>query len=196
MIFKEKIWYKDSMAIESVNTQSIVSDETNKTTDGVIVTHYRFSDLRKKIVYEYKTFSDTAKIIRKYSYDDSVQILSGWNFKWVRKLDYNGTPGNLTDTIIDKITYKRVRVSTGTQANPFEMICYFRCDKKGTIFTLDRAISEMVGCPMVKKYSFSLLKRGKAASTEVDFLADALTKDELKVFDAWVKNIKKYPVNK
>ncbi len=196
MIFKEKIWYKDSMAIESVSSQNIITDTNMKTTEQLIIIHYRFSDLRSRLVYEYKNFSDTAAIIQKYSYDDTIPILGGWNFKWLRKTDYNGTPEALPDTNIDNISYKRIRLSKITPDNSYAVICYFRCEQKGTVFNFDPSLSEKVGCPLVKKYYFSLSQKGKANSSEINFLSNRFTTEELKVFDAWEKNIKQYPVSK
>jgi hypothetical protein len=192
--FKDKIWFKDSVAIEEVRQLNIHENAKGIKSQEYAIRHYRFSDLRKGVVYEYKSFSDTATLIWKYAYRDSVQVIGGWGFNYVRHGD--GTYEILSDTVIDDISYKRAKVSRGTKELPYIIICYFRCDKKGTIFNLDPFLSDIIGCPLVKIYNFSPVKKGLHITSEVKFLPDTLTSEELKVFAAWEKYANENPVNK
>ncbi len=192
---KDKVWYRDSLAIESVSKVHIISDKTGTRQDLQLL-YYRFSDLKKNWAYEYDSFSDTAKLLRKYSYNDTVQVINGWNFKFKRKWDYNGNPEILPDTTVDGVLYKRARLMRGPQTDPNIAICFFRCDKNFQIFVLDSFLSEMIGCPFVKGFISSPSKKEVSLSNEIVFLANEFTPAEQKVFDAWEKNIKKYTIVK
>ena len=195
-IFKDKAWFKDSMAIEEIRELNIQEAANGKTTQEYIIRHYRFSDLRKRAVYEYISFSDTATLIRKYSYSDSVQVIGGWGFNYIRHLNYQGIVEKLPDTVIGDKDYKRTIISRYVNDLPYTIICYFRCDKKGTIFNMDPTLSKTIGCPLVKLYWSSPIKKGLHMSTEVNFLSDTLTVEEIKVFTAWGNNANDNPVIK
>jgi hypothetical protein len=193
--FNEKVWYKDSMAIEEVRYQNVVTDSKNNTSVDYPIRNYRFNDLRKRTVYEYKSFSDTAAIIKKYSLDDtSIKLASGWNFKHFRNWGYDNVDKNLSDTVIENVTYKRVQLRRTMLNFKYIMICYFRCDKKGTIFNLDEGISKITDCPLVKYYHIPLQKKGLNLFSEIIFSADKFTKEEQKVFDAWKKYANSNPL--
>ncbi len=196
MNYKDKVWYQDSMAIESVNKIHIASDKSG-TSQSLQLLYYRFSDLKTNNVYEYDSFGDTAKLIRKYSYNDTtVEIINGWNFKFKRKWNYNGKPQLLSDTFINEINYKRTKLIMGPQTDINEAICYFRCDKNFQIFVLDSSLSKMIGCPFVKAFISSTSKKGISMSNEIVFLAEKFTPDEQRVFSAWKKYAEENPVIK
>ncbi|MEQ1676374.1 MAG: hypothetical protein ABL876_06730 [Chitinophagaceae bacterium] len=195
MVMHQKAWYRDSMAIEEVSSINIISHYKSSRTETVGVMYYRFNDLRNRFVYEYKTFSDTATLIRKYAFSDTVPIAGGWNFRFDRNIDYKGIPDILSDTLIDKISYKRIQFPTGTKEYPSTSIHYSRCDKKGTVFNTCPLLSKkMDGCPVVKSFTFSLVQKGPAYSSEVNFLADRFTPEEEKVFNAWQKFARMSPI--
>jgi hypothetical protein len=183
-----KIWYKDSLSIQEVPQTNFTEDEKGHKTREDFISHYVFIDPRTKSFYYYKNFSDTAKIIKKYSGTDSFFVHGGWNFYADKNIVDGGWPVPLSDTVINQVSYKRVKFKRSFGQKEFNSIGYFRCDKKGTLFKMDKSYSEKLGCPMVKIDNF-LPGRGQLAiSNEVDFLADTLSAKELKVFDAWEKN--------
>jgi hypothetical protein len=53
-----------------------------------------------------------------------------------------------------------------------------------------------MGCPLVRLDNFPSSDPSSGSSDEIVFIRDSLTKEERKVFDAWEKNLKKYPANK
>ena len=194
LTIQQKVWRKDSLAIEEVKSLKIVSDDKG-TRQTTVLEGFRFNNLRSKTVYEYKTFSDTATLSRKYFLDDSsVSIQGGWNFRFKRNVEFSKSPEHLNDTLIDRVIFKRLRVYV--KNSKIFMDCYFRCDKKNTFFTHDLLLSKKVGCPLVKFLTYSPIRKNPGQSAEISFLSDSLTNEELKVFDAWEKNLKKYPVNK
>jgi hypothetical protein len=190
----QKIWYKDSLVIEEVCSVSRITDTLNITIQKIVLDHYRFNDLRTRTVYEYGSFSDTAKIIRKYSLDDDTKMYGGWNFKFKRKLEYVNPPEVLPDTLIDEINYKRYRLNMPIKNRIVVAICYFRCDIHETMFTFDPALSKMAGCPLVKTFTFSPAKDDTPTSSEIQFISDSLNEKELKILNVWENNAKSNPV--
>lgn len=193
--YSQKLWYQDSLAIEEVRYIKIATDSKNNTVKEYPIMNFRFNDLRKRTVYEYQNLSDTAKLIRKYSFDDtSIQMTGGWNFKHIRNWGHNGPATHLPDTIIDNVIYNRKSFFRGDEKFPYIMICYFRCDKKETIFTLDPFISKEIGCPLVKMYHYSPINKGMHIFSEVKIFANKFTPEEQKVFDTWKKYAEDNPV--
>jgi hypothetical protein len=189
-----RIWYKDSSAIEEIQATNITTDTTGKTTTEVVVLHYTFIDLRSRSFFEYKNFADTAIVLKKYSQPDSTPLLGGWNFYFDRNIDYTGLPQPLDDTVISQVKYKRVKFNRGSGEKSYTSIGYFRCDKKGTMFRRDKSYSEKLGCPMVRTDNYPMGWKQPSSSMEVVFLSDTLTKEELKVFDAWERSAKLNPL--
>lgn len=194
--FKAKIWYRDSLAIEEISTLKIITDAYKNTTEKTVIDHYRFNDLRSGVIYEYKNFADTARIIKQYIYSDTMKLSGGWGFISERHIKSRKDPESLSDTLIGEIYYKRVRVLQGTDIDPFFIDCYFRCDKKETVFNYDPRLSKMIGCPLVKLYNYSPFKKETPSSSEINFISNTLSDKELKVFDAWERNIRENAVNK
>jgi hypothetical protein len=143
----------------------------------------------------YGTFSDTSKLISKYLFEDTtVRRTGGWGFNQNRKLNYVGDPHPLSDTVIGGIQFKRVQVFAERENHQFRVTQYFRCDRPNSIFTFDPYLSKKIGCPSVKYISQMRDNKNGALVLEVNFLRDTLTKEELKVFNAWEKYANENPV--
>lgn len=192
LTIESKIWYRDSLAIEEILLTRFITDTSGKKTIETVVKHYTFIDPHTKSFYYYKNFSDTAKIIKKYAGVDSFTIDGGWNFYSERDIEYSGIPVILSDTVVDKVNYKRISFSTKMGLHNSVSIGFFRCDKKSTMFKFDKSYSDKLGCPCVKVYDYP--KQGRGMSREINFLSDTLSENELKVFAAWEKNAKDNPV--
>lgn len=193
-VMPEKIWYQDSFAIETVSGLFINSDSKG-TTQEVKVRFYRFSDLRSWSAYEYDSFSDTSKLIRKYKYSDtSIHLNGGWGFNFKRKWVYNDKPEPMSDTIINKVYYKRLRLNRDTGERANIAICYFRCDRNDRVFIYDSLLTERMGCPLTRVDNYPVSGRGVAFSLETDYLTDTFSAPEQRVFNAWLKYAKENPV--
>jgi hypothetical protein len=153
---------------------------------GVETQGYRFVDLKKKWVYEYVGFTDTASVKRKYRYTDTTFFSGGWNFA-------NRTPSAvdsfsyLPDTTINAITYKRYKVSYLFNKARYGAICLLRCDKKNTHFPIDTAISNKVGCPLVSILRYPINYPHSKIEQEVKFVSNYLPDSVVRVFTAWKK---------
>lgn len=190
-----KIWYKDSLAIEEVKTIRFLRKPGGEKSVEEFIKHHVFIYPPSRSFYYYKTFSDTAAIIKKYSGTDSFGIHGGWNFYKERNLEFSGTPEVMSDTAIEQVQYKRVKYKTKKGDLDYISITYFRCDNKISMFKFDKAYSEKIGCPMVRIDDFPV-EKGNPMTAQIAFLTDTLSLRELRVFDAWEKNAKQNPVNK
>ncbi len=189
---EERIWFHDSAVIEELTgIHAEYNEHGMEKRRWVTINKYLFIDLRNKAFYEYTSFSDTVRFIRKYTQADSIGISGGWNFYYPRNSDTQSYQF-ISDTVINEILFKRVKLIQKSGLNITTGIGYLRCDKKGTMFQDDREFSTKVGCPLVRVDATS--KKYGSLSHRIDFLRDSLTPEELKVFAAWERNAKLNPV--
>jgi hypothetical protein len=193
-----KIWYRDSTAIEEIHRINIATDASNNTSISYSVLFYRYIDLNNRAFYDYKSFSDTARIFNRAVLSDSLTAdQQGWNFYSEKTLQIQGTPEMMNDTIIDDITYKRAKLYfVYDDPQKSFIIAYFRCDGKGDIFSLEKKYSWKINCVMTKYSEFKVGKPGPYATIELEFTSDTLANNESKVFEAWERNAKQNPVNR
>ena len=194
----KNIWYKDNLVIEEIKTIKVHTDTSGITTKETPIAYYLFIDRKSKTFYNYSSFNDTASILDKYTQADTVEIrgLGGWSFYKDHDLNVVDSLRPLSDTAINNIIYKRFQFTLKVSKNLLPTIIYLRCDTKGTVFLFDKNLSEKLGCPIVRMEYLPTPENPSPVSSEIVFLRDTLSKEELKVFDAWEKNLKKYPVNK
>jgi hypothetical protein len=190
------IWFKDSCVIIeglSLNTYQIDNDAETWNTE---VIKYIYLDLKTMIFHDYKNFSDTAIPTRKYKVADTVCV--GWNFYRRSSLvNTNNTVTPAPDTIINYISYKRLKgVNIFFDDQNIETRSYYtyymRCDKKNTIFHIDRLFDEKVNdCPAIR-FDFDVPGRNaNTLSTSYDYASYKLTKREKGIFKKWAENAKK-----
>ncbi|MEI7736812.1 MAG: hypothetical protein WCI49_15195 [Ferruginibacter sp.] len=192
-----KIWYSDSTVIVKtmgINAPTVDWVETKR---EIVLMYYTYIDLRKMLFYKYASFSDTAKIIQSYNEAQSDTVFWGvnWRFYQPKNIPYTEPLQNMDDTIIEKKIFKRIKLinNSGNDTNKIS-IAYFDCKQKATMFVINKALTDIAGCPMVKYYILPSIKWPTALAGELDFISDKLTEEELKIFDAWGNNVKKYPV--
>lgn len=192
-----RVIYKDSIAIEQVNRVNIVTDTDNITRISNIPMLYRYIDLKRKALYDYRNFSDTAKSFNKAFLPDSLMLDFGWSFYSEKGSQIHGTPEKMNDTLIENIIYKRAKFNFALDdLSKRFLIGYFRCDTKGAIFSLEKKYSREINCTLVKFLDFRYGFDRPFASKQIDFISDTLSQEELKIFDAWEKNAKNNPVRK
>lgn len=189
---QENAWYQDSIGI--TQTCGIFTEETDTSRTVIIKTiKYRFVDLRNMWAYEYRSFSDTATILRKFKRTDSADYSGGWNF-------VNRTPrpienfNQLPDTTINTIQYKRYEVVYAFNDARFKGIGWFRCDKKPTYFQIDTELSNKVGCPLTYFRFHPIQNSNSGIDLQVNFTSTQFPHSVARVFEAWKKNERLYPV--
>lgn len=189
-----KIWYRDSSVIQEINRTGTITAAGVTRTESILIL-YRYIDLRNKVLYDYKSFSDTATIIHKAILPDTMMKDYGWSFHSDKVLRIRGMPEPLSDTVIGDIKYKRVKFSFERQDPKKKFVIgYLRCDGKGNLFSLEKSYSRLTNCTMVKFFNFIVGSDKPYGSQEVDFISDTLTPEESKIFDAWQQNVIQYPV--
>lgn len=184
------IWYQDSFAIEEIKLIKFDTDSKGVQTRNDVMMRYTFIDLRSHTLYDYSSFSDTARLIKTYSQPDSMQVDGGTNFYYTGKR-FRETPEVLQDTIIRKEVYKRMKF-TLVEHDPKNVytIGYLRCDKP-SIFSFEKKYSDSLGCNMIKLEAFNRKTNEMLMSTEFNFIRDTLSFEENKVFDAWISSAKR-----
>ncbi len=191
------VWYKDNSVIVQVKGISTESENGVTVKKKILVLYYTFIDLRKMLFYQYRNFSDTAVILRSYSLAQADSLF--WGPRFYKKNDISNIQSfiKLADTIIDDKVFKRQKMVeriTGDNDSFQTSIGYFDCTRQGTLFQINKSISEYVGCPMVGYYLLPTQKYPTPPATEIKFISEELKINEIRVFDAWEKNEKKYPV--
>lgn len=185
------IWYQDSFAIEEIKLVKFNTDSKGVQTRNDEIEHYTFIDLRLHTLYDYSSFSDTAKLIKKISQPDSMFVDGGTNFYYAGKR-FRNAPESLPDTTIDQIRYKRIKFCL-LEVNPEKVysIGYLRCDQEDSMFSFEKPYCDSIGCVMLKIETFNKATNEIVISSEYNFLRDTLNPLEITVFDAWKNNAKR-----
>jgi hypothetical protein len=192
-----KRWYYDSLVIceNFVGYFSQVNDGTEH--DTAIVVSYSFIDLQTKSCYVYSSFSDTARLLNKFSSLKPIRTLMGWNFFDTANYVFRDRVDTLSDTSIDNRIFKRYRanivVDQGGSKTVFERVSYLECSAKCKLFSLDMGSLKTTGCPKTKHFEKNLTLN-KGMSVELDFDDSPLTDAQIKVFRKWKLNEKRNPI--
>ena len=119
--------------------------------------------------------------------------MDGAIFHKVRRIQ--GTPQELSDTLIGNLTYKRIRFNfMGDNSTKGYKIGDYRCDEKARMFSLEKNYSKKINCTMTRFEDFQFGFAGPFATVEIEFLSDSLNNEQLRIFDVWQNNIMKYPI--
>lgn len=191
---KFKIWYNGNLTIQEIIQTDFNTDTSGRQTMKQYVKHYLYINRETRSFYQYSTLSDTATISKSYKQPDSIRVDGGWNFYHPMSIDFIGNPETLTDTIVNDILYSRIKYFRKQGKHEFFSVVYFRCDLPNSMFSIFKPVEQ--GCPSVKVLDYSNDISALSGFSEIHFLANQLTADEIKIFDAWKKNEKKYPVIK
>jgi hypothetical protein len=188
----DNIWYQDSVGITQLSGLG-VGQSASRDSIYVIPLGYRFVDMRRNWVYEYRNLSDTATIVKKFAKADSVGLAGGWGFFRRASIKFDSLR-LVADTTINGIAYQKYRYMQDFQGAKLQGEVLARCDRKGTIFHLDVGLSNAAGCPVVKGTSFTGDRRFPVSSVEIEFVSNTFPDSVRKAFDAWKLNETRYPV--
>jgi hypothetical protein len=193
-----KIWYKSNFIIEEIKTIKTSLDSRGNRTKETPIAYYLFMDRNTKMFYHYSAFSDTARLLDQYRLADTSEMkgLGGWGFYKDYIVDVVGTKKYIVDTSIDGVIYKRILFDVKEGDNILPTVRYLRCDKPNIFFTFNKSLSKELGCPIVRIDYLPTPTNLNPSSSEIVFIRNNLSKEEVIVFNAWEKNIKKYPVIK
>ncbi len=191
--FANNVWYKDSVGITQMTAIQSVGTPTTDTIFTATI-GYRLVDMRKKWAYEYRNLSDTAAIMKKIVLTDSVLLIGGWNFFRPFDIIVYDSLRSVGDTTISGIRYARYRLRQLFGGNQYLSEELFRCDKKGSIFTFSKKLSDEIGCPLVKRTTLTPDGKFPVNSGEIEFVSNNFPDSIQRVFAAWKRNVQLYPV--
>jgi hypothetical protein len=189
----EKAWYHDSLGITQICRIWFATAADNSKSTYIETMGYRFVDLKKKWAYEYISLSDTASVRRKYRLTDTTLFSGGWNFTHRTSVPFDSFQ-YLPDTTIDAVIYKQCKVSFVFNKNRWEGIGLLLCDNKNTQFQLNTVISSKTGCRLVSFRQYPIENSHARFDMEVKFISNYLPDSVARVFAAWKRNEKIYPV--
>ncbi len=195
-----KKWFRDSIVIIEGDSISIKTDVFGNETFQVLINRYVYIDLKKKIFYKYNTFTDTARIIKKYSLYDSGYIDDKWNLFDSTSEFTSQKYFQIPDTVINRIIYSRYRVNSDRKSGSGESYknietLYLRCDIKNFQLSYNKPLSFKTGCFVTRIENFQP-ELNTCIYYEINMIRETLTKEEHKIFDAWEKNARENPVSK
>jgi hypothetical protein len=183
-----KVWYMDSLVIEEIAKTKTFTYETKPLTLSVTPLWYRLIDLQKRMWFDFATFTDTARMIKKGNLPDKYFADHGWAFYSSKSLEYGGTPEKLHDTMIEGIPYLEYKFTDLRESMPNTYaIGYFRNDKKGNMFSLEKEFSNKMGYTMTKRFDYKDTSEYPYISMQLEFISDTLSQNEIKIFSAWKK---------
>lgn len=188
----DNIWYQDSVGITELNGVHSL-EEGGKITWSTIPLGYRLFDMRKKWAYEYRNLSDTAEIVQKYANVDTLRMLGGWHF-FTRSVIQFDSVELVGDTLIGGITYIKHRFIQTFKGRKIPGETLSRCDNKNNIFHLDDGLCRATGCAVVKGIALTPDRKFPINSVEIEYISNTFPDSVRKVFDAWKRNVQKFPV--
>lgn len=190
--FSDSIWYQDSVGITQLSELHPTISGSYDTLHSITV-GYRFVDMRRNWVYEYRNLSDTAEIVKKFSKADSIGLPGGWNFFRTASIKFDSLRF-VCDTNINDKGFKKYRYVQKFQGKTYSSEALAQCDRKGTIFLLDVGLSNEMGCPMVKGLSYKRDYSFPVSSVEIEHISNVFPDSVRRVFTAWKRNVELYPV--
>jgi len=186
------IWYNGSRSIQEVPHLNINTDSTGTSTNSY-VKYYLFIDSEEHQFFYYGNFSDTSKAIMHFTKIIPFEKYGGWDLYSNKLFKYNECK-KLTDTVINGNRYSRYRLRKFNNDDINEFILYAICERKDVPIKYLKSFSEKIGCPIIRMDTY--FADQLAGIAQITYISDSLTSYELKVFEAWEKNFKKYPANK
>ena len=187
-----KIWFKDSCVVYELRIRYETRDQTPQGTivkKSYPVWRYVYLDLRTMICQDYQHFKDTATPFCNYFIkpEDTLRFLNFFSKK--TSLDITQKKILLSDTVINRTIFKRIKVfyKYYPQQN-FYTIYYQNCNVPQNIFYFNTTLNKTYpGCKTVIGDFFdstgNLLIRDK-----YEILTDKLTLEEKNIFKQWYQN--------
>ena len=190
ILISNTIWCKDSSQIHQV--KGVVTTSTNRVTETTFPVYgYLYKYFPTETIYEYGSFSDTARLLQKFGFYDSVMLKAGQPFYEGRTADPPIFLKALNHTVIDGKKYKReILKRTAYWGAENYYMTYFLCNDYPGIFDLYNLglPKSNPSCPVIKWYGItSPSNYTPHMSEELILKADTISASEKKVFDAWEK---------
>jgi hypothetical protein len=203
MVRDTYFWYRDSLIIYENYVLDTETDAEGHTKYEFSILSYTFLDMRTRHAYDYPNFSDTATCTKSRIMVPDLRYGKIWAF--LGEMPYanpDSTVRKMTDTVMNNVTYERFSMyETLKQNDTIKQVTYhyvyLNCNAAPghRMFQFDKAFSRKYGngCPI--QWEATYYKIGDLLWTGgFVFHRDSLNENEHKVFDAWEKHAKQYPV--
>jgi|GEM_PF-3246179 len=175
-----RIWYRGNTSIQEIPIVNFVQDTLGKTSVTVAITHYSYINPDTETYCSFPQMSLGLKDIKYFSEIDSVLKDGALDLYSDQPFEYEKIV-RMRDTLENGVEYQRYRVLKTINNINVEIESYLRCDKKGTIVTFLKSISDSLKCPIVKT---NVYENGQLASVgEFEYLSNTLSSDEIRIFD-------------
>lgn len=196
----ERTWFKDKGEMTIRTVKMFRYHTENKQTSATYpIVCYLFKYKPTGMIYEYRSFSDTADLLQKFRTSDSVNLISQ-----PRIFHYEDEPAlprkliretTLPDTVLKSISYKRKFLHMKIHEKDYYYVSYSRCDEETRflkIVDMELGKRKEDACPVTRAESLLTPESQFPAMTqEIVIIANKLTEEEEKVFDAWEGRAKK-----
>jgi hypothetical protein len=186
------LWYKDSCAIIEHRINYGTEEET---ATGVIRKEsypaYRFSfiNLRTLQCQDYLHLSDTAKPFCNYLRKTTDRIENNFFFTTKSKYDTLGGTHIMSDTIIDGITYKRIKILyQNYEYEKSYSILYLDCRPNNSMFYFNKTLTDLYNGCKAFRTDFCDSTGRSVIRSEMLTVSNKLSTSENKLFDCWKKN--------
>lgn len=188
------VWFKDSCVIYEVNSINLFRENGIEKPWNTTTVKYTYLDLRTMVYSDYRSFTDTATLIRSYTLPDTAIVV--WNFFGTKGIIPSNEPYfQLTDTLINNVTYKRFSgkfyFNSDTTTEKTSFMYYMLCNPQKNIFHIHRSFDDRVniGCNS-SRFDFYMADRNKYLSSQYEIVRQSLSDTEKKVFAKWSENNK------
>lgn len=201
-----KLWIKDSLVIKEIIGINCKTELNGKTTCETYTDKYLFIDLKHDVYYEYKNFSDTAKVLYAYDRNTKGRPSTVWDLKGESTSFKTNNLKQKSDTSIEGINFQRFTWSSMQKyyfdkfpnvKDSTETMSYYtgfiRSDYKNFLVCFEKKLSEKLGKPLVGYHVYTPYFKSNWLFLQ-EPLTNKLTKEEMKVFEAWEKNETLFPV--
>ena len=190
LLYYHPVYYRDSMCIQEARGMHFTSYR-NKTTFEHPLINYVFIDLRKMVIADFHTLTDTAEPYNIGVLRDTILKRAYWNFNSYRYRTFAGEPVMLADTTVEGITYKRatIRYSFKEPQEGERWEAWFLPYYRGEEFSLEKPFCRRKGWTMVRYYSYAAGQSKPWACMAINYLSDTLTAEQVRIMEVWKKKM-------
>jgi hypothetical protein len=190
--YDNKMLFMDSCVIFEMGSVFTYTDPHKKQTTSHLITSYIYLNLKTMIFYEYKNFSDTAKLIRMFStHPDSTNL----TWKFYRRKQLAPSLDNLLrlpDTIINNKSYSRLRCNynyINKDKNVTTTFTYYMtCGQDKPIFHIDRVFDEKIDTCHAVRVDYYISGSKEISTSFYEIISNNLSSFEQLVFKKWANN--------
>lgn len=187
-----KYLFYDSMIIAERHGLYSHTDANKKETWRREVIGYTFIDFRTQSFYDYRNFSDTARIILSVRQPPEGRVHGGWTFFLPPRVPDKSIP--LPDTVVDGNRYQRLKGIFQIGDTIHSETQFYVSEQERPVAYYGKTMANGKKVSLIRIHSQTLA--WNPTYNTMDITSRNLSKKELKVFAVWKRNARKTPVAK